>query len=654
MPKGRLDVLLVTAPWAELEAPSIQLSILKPIVEEMGLTCEVEYANLIFGAMVGPAFYRKFAVNRHLMFLGERMFSEIAFGKGLVNQDLDLYLNYINDTNKEFAEASNSQENRTYLELIVGKEYREIISRTIKRDVPRFMSKFREVVKKKRPRVVGFTSTFNQNVASLAMAKIVKQDSPDTFVIMGGANCEGPMGKALLSLSGDLDCVVSGEGEETIKSVLQRVIREEKPPDLSGIDGIIYRQEGQFIVNKTASLITDFSHFPPMVCDDYFNQIEDLRGRYGFVIPQGPVKFEASRGCWWGQRSQCTFCGLNGTRTRYRVKSQEKVLEELVAIARRFRRLDFMATDNILNTALIPTLLRKLKELPYRLNLTLEIKATLTRAQVAELANSGVVEVQPGIESLSSHTLKLMRKGTSMLQNIQILKWLTEYSIGSVWNLLYGFPGETDGDFLSQHRLIPLIRHLQPPAGGRMFRIEMHRFSPNYDERFVRGFFNVKPLKDYSFVYPDKPEILSELSYFFEYELGGEDRRHEELVKYINEEIKKWVESKSSLLKPVLIYQPGPGFFHITDTRSGQKVETDLIGYAREILLLCDRIMSYDGIVKALRTTSTEVDERRVQHALGTLVEKGLIIEENRNYLSLCVPYNHDIRGELTQIGTAR
>ena len=44
--------------------------------------------------------------------------------------------------------------------------------------------------------------------------------------------------------------------------------------------------------------------------------------------------------------------------------------------------------------------------------------------------------IQPGIESLSDHVLKLMRKGTTALQNIQLLKWCREYGVQPEWNLL--------------------------------------------------------------------------------------------------------------------------------------------------------------------------------------------------------------------------
>ncbi len=39
------------------------------------------------------------------------------------------------------------------------------------------------------------------------------------------------------------------------------------------------------------------------------------------------VPYETSRGCWWGQKKHCTFCGLNPLGMNYRAKSPERAVE---------------------------------------------------------------------------------------------------------------------------------------------------------------------------------------------------------------------------------------------------------------------------------------------------------------------------------------
>ena len=73
-----------------------------------------------------------------------------------------------------------------------------------------------------------------------------------------------------------------------------------------------------------------------------------------------------------------------------------------------------------------------------------EIKANVSRAQVAALVDAGITWVQPGIESLHSEVLKLMDKGIQGWQNVQLLKWARELGLRLSWSVLWGFPGEKD------------------------------------------------------------------------------------------------------------------------------------------------------------------------------------------------------------------
>ena len=88
------------------------------------------------------------------------------------------------------------------------------------------------------------------------------------------------------------------------------------------------------------------------------------------------------------------------------------------------------------------TVLPELAERKLGVTFFYEIKSNLKKKQVKLLADAGILTVQPGVESFSSHVLKLMRKGVTAIQNIQMLKWCREYGVDVAWNLLYGFPGE--------------------------------------------------------------------------------------------------------------------------------------------------------------------------------------------------------------------
>ena len=192
------------------------------------------------------------------------------------------------------------------------------------------------------------------------------------------------------------------------------------------------------------------------------------------------IPIETARGCWWGAKHHCTFCGLNGTIMRFRSKSPQRVLDELAQQARRYRSCHFQSVDNILDMTYFKQLFPELVESDAGYQFFFEVKSNLSREQLRLLAQAGVTRIQPGIESLSSHVLALMRKGVRAAQNVNLLRWARYYDIDTQWNLLWGLPGETEQDYVEQTAVIPHLLHLQPPSATD--RIWLERFSPLFSE----------------------------------------------------------------------------------------------------------------------------------------------------------------------------
>ncbi|MEM0135757.1 MAG: RiPP maturation radical SAM C-methyltransferase [Thermoplasmatales archaeon] len=409
-----------------------------------------------------------------------------------------------------------------------------------------------------------------------------------------------------------------------VKSVLNADENETR-----NIRGLLYRHGNKVVSNEPPYLIRDLNKYPAMDCDDYFEQLVTISP--GLNLDNIDIKIEFNRGCWWGQNSQCTFCGLNGLGISYRSKSHEKALTDLLTVSKKYKTVDFTVTDNILNPVYVTTMLKQLSQTEIELNLFFEVKAALSKEQIRIMSNAGVRLIQPGIESLSSHVLKLMRKGTTMLLNIQTLKWLKQFYIQPLWNILYGFPGENDDDFLIQERVIPYIFHLTPPGG--ISNIEMHRFSPNFDFRDEFGFKQVTPLKDYSYIYPNNIKGIEEIAYYFDYDKHYQ-RAFTTHVGKINSLISEWKTKKRSTNPPYLNYRNGPKFLKIYDNRNGRKIELTYTGIEKEIILICDKVRSFREINEMIHHESSHFE---LNDAMRTLLEEGILLEEDGNYLSLPV-----------------
>ncbi len=97
------------------------------------------------------------------------------------------------------------------------------------------------------------------------------------------------------------------------------------------------------------------------------------------------------------------------------------------------------------------------------LRLHYEIRPKLSRPQLRELRRGGLVSVQPGIESFSTNVLTAMRKNVTGMGNLELLKWTTYYGMNNLYNVLYGFPGETVDDYRGQ---ADLGTQDQPPAAA--------------------------------------------------------------------------------------------------------------------------------------------------------------------------------------------
>ena len=136
----------------------------------------------------------------------------------------------------------------------------------------------------------------------------------------------------------------------------------------------------------------------------------------------------------------------------------------------------FEVVDNMLNIEQIRLLLSELRSRPNRFSLFYETKDNLKLNQVELLRDVGVSWIHPGIESLRPEILKWIDKRFQAWNNVQFLKWIKESEVRTPWELIVGFPGETDSSYSSIAEWVPLLLHLQVPTGTGQLRFD--RFSP--------------------------------------------------------------------------------------------------------------------------------------------------------------------------------
>ena len=111
------------------------------------------------------------------------------------------------------------------------------------------------------------------------------------------------------------------------------------------------------------------------------------------------ILFETSRGCWWGERSHCTFCGLSDATMPFRGKSARRAVDELVHLTNRYPGCAVVGVDSIWNVRAFDDFLPELVARRLDVELFYEVKANLKKAQVRLLRDAGVRVIQPGIRA---------------------------------------------------------------------------------------------------------------------------------------------------------------------------------------------------------------------------------------------------------------
>src|SRR2546426_164216 len=284
----RASIALVNMPFGYSKYPSIQLGTLSALLKSHGLGVKTYYLNLLFAHRIGVPLYERLCEKRALF--GEWLFSYLLF------RDNPKRAEYLATFKPVFEDISRESGHPiSYFEEMAT------------RIAPQFLSWAMTAIDWGQYKIVGFTSTFDQNVASLSLAKLINDPYPSVKIVFGGANYDGEMGLEHLRAFPWIDCVVIGEGEEVFPPLVKQILegREGRFPP-----GVAYRQDGHVRFEPNPNLFSDFQRMGPPDYDDYYEQLGELEA--------GPSKgldrillYEGSRGCWWGEKHHCTFCGLN-------------------------------------------------------------------------------------------------------------------------------------------------------------------------------------------------------------------------------------------------------------------------------------------------------------------------------------------------------
>ncbi len=608
------DIILISPPSCGIERPSIGLGILQARLLAAERNTRVHYANLSFAEWLGLPSHTFLEQVPTFEGLVDWVFAEAAF-RELAPQD-DGYLpaiwrRYPFLTKSPFRLS----DEKLYALRARASEFVDAVCDRVLQD---------------RPKIVGCSSTFSQHVASLAILRRIRERAPAVTTLMGGANCESVMGRATHRHFDWVDYVVSGEADELITPLCHHILDGPNGQIPLGVFAPEHRTIGYPAAatpdGAPRATVSDMAAVPLPDYSDYFTELATMSYRDSIVVG---LPFETSRGCWWGERSHCTFCGLNGGNMRYRAKSDAAVVEDLRTLYQRYGVPRFSAVDNIADMGYFDGAFRSLAEEGGPYTIFYETKSNLNREHVETLAGAGVRWIQPGIESLHTSALKAIKKGVTAIQNVLLLKWTRQYGVFVHWNLLYGIPDEEDQWYEEMADLIPALTHLQP---GTPILLSYHRFSPYYMTPEQFGL-ELKPKQSYAAIYPVPEEALAEIAYYFDDVTVRVPKSRPGLIRAIGQ-LNRWTELWNARPRIICCLHKRGAETVITDTRPCATSEIYVVDTEDQTILAAAAIpitrarLSHDLVVQGLR--DVEVDRR-----LDTLLSRRFLIDIDGRLMSV-------------------
>jgi anaerobic magnesium-protoporphyrin IX monomethyl ester cyclase len=295
-----------------------------------------------------------------------------------------------------------------------------------------------------KARIIGFSLVFTSNAFSLEMASLIKQRSPDTIVIMGGPQASYYYsGKEIIS-DENVDAIFLHEADETLPRALDDF---EKQGYFSKTPGLVFKKDGQIVDGGMPEPIPSLDNLPFADYSDF-----DLRS---YANPHRLDIF-CSRSCI----NHCHYCDERNYFQRYRYRSGRNLYDEIVYQLKRNPSVTFFNfSDSVLNGSI--EAIRELCQLLIKNHVNIAwggqavIRKEMTRELLELMRAAGCAYLSYGIESGSDKVLQSMNKrlftvdlASTVMQNTH------ESHINAYANFMFGFPTETEADFLDTLKFI--------------------------------------------------------------------------------------------------------------------------------------------------------------------------------------------------------
>ncbi len=285
-----------------------------------------------------------------------------------------------------------------------------------------------------KPDLVGISSVTVTFSSAIQAAKIVKETYQKAVIVLGGPHVT-VLDEQILKEHPEADIIVRGEGEATILELAQTLVAEGLQ-NLEQIKGITYRKNGQILRTPDRPLIQNIDDLP---FPNYKHFPLDRYRLYGKLI----IPVISSRGCPF----QCAFCLAPRMAGRgCRARSPKNVVNEIEYLKETYHPDAFTFHDETFtyDKTRVVEICKEIQSrkigLPWDCSTRVD---QISKELLAEMRSAKCQLVSFGVESGSQTILNAMKKGTTVEQNAQAIKWAKQVGLSVTISVIVGYPGET-------------------------------------------------------------------------------------------------------------------------------------------------------------------------------------------------------------------
>jgi ribosomal peptide maturation radical SAM protein 1 len=616
-----MRVALVAMPWSRRDRPSGAIGALAAYLRrerpKVDLVCRSEYVEL--ARRIGYAFYDDAA--DHAYEMGELLYTPLLYPEK--QTDLRRYF-------EEWAPEHLSPTSGMHQGSV---DWGGTFDRVVKALRVHVEVVADEIVAGHD--VVGLTTSFGQLFANLALCEAIKRRAPRVLTFLGGSTVSARVGPSVLSEYPFVDFIVQGEGELPLIALVDAVSSGD-PESAASNPGILSRNRAAQHPNGVAlSEVPRMDELPFPDYDEYVERAEELGIDWWLPV-------EGSRGCWWDRTKRtgdpmktCHFCNLNVQWGGYREKSIPRLVGELDALSERYQELKIYTLDNIIRSKGVVDLAEALSALGKDFWIFYEMRANVQPLELVALWEAGLRAVQFGIEGLSTSFLRRINKGTTLLQNLSVMRTCAELGIYNGANLIVDYPGSTAEEVSETCDAIASYALSFEPLRTSRFNLGVDSTMDALRERF--GVVDVRNRDSYRHALPD--EVYHRLHLF---DLSFSFARPMADWSPVKEACKRWASLHERPPGPqdrgravcLLQYRDGGSFIVIEDARFGDFRSGTFTGFQRDLYLYCLEIRTREQMGRrfAGRASTADIDD-----ALAQFVEHKIAACEDDRYLALAV-----------------